>query len=259
VRGRWGEIQLRNVVEMSGMIEYCDFYEQPTVQTEDSFQRPDMIIRLPNHRQIAIDAKTPLAAYLEAFESEDEDRRQEHLERHARHIREHLQKLGQKQYWKNLDHTPDFVLMFLPGESFFSAALQADPQLIEFGVSQKVIITTPTTLIALLKTIEWGWKEERMAQNAQEIKDLGQRLFHSVCVFSNHLVNMGKGLRKTTKSYNDAVGSLQRNVLKTAEKLGALGVANDNIIPELPPIEDAIRELDDSDDLIPDQLSQKIS
>jgi DNA recombination protein RmuC len=238
VRGRWGEIQLHRVVEMAGMVEHCDFYEQQSVETEDGRLRPDMIVRLPNSRNIVIDAKAPLSAYLEAIDATDEDARKVQLQRHAQQIRTHLTMLGKKSYFEQFEPSPEFVVLFLPGEAFFAAALMQDPELIEFGVDENVIIATPTTLIALLRAVAYGWRQEALAQNAKEICDLGKELYERCSTMGGHMLALGKNLKRATDSYNDAIGSFESRVFVSARKFAALGaVASDDGIDELQQIE----------------------
>jgi DNA recombination protein RmuC len=243
IRGRWGEIQLRRVVEMAGMLQYCDFDEQTTVATDDGRIRPDVIIRLPGNRTIVIDAKVPFDAFYESISTRDDEVRSARLKDHARLVRTHIGSLSKKSYWESVQPTPEFVLLFLPGETFYSAALEIDPKLIEDGVGKGVIIATPTTLIALLKAVSYGWRQEQMAENAREVSDLGKTLYDRLRVFTNHFADVGKGLDRALDSYNRGVGSLEGRVLRTARKFKERGAIAGEDIEILEPIDKASRAL----------------
>src|SRR5712675_1824331 len=254
VRGRWGEIQLRRVVEIAGMLSYCDFSEQESVSTSEGRLRPDLIVRLPGAKNVVVDAKTPLQAFLEAFETTDEDARRACLANHARQVRDHMNTLSGKKYWEQFEATPEFVVMFLPGETFFSAALEQDSSLIEHGVLNRVIPASPTTLIALLKAINYGWNQEKIARNAQQISALGKDLHDRLRLLAGHITSVGTGLDRAVESYNKAVGSLESRVLVSARKFAELGASVADDIPELAPIETTARALSfdwDEDDASP--------
>lgn len=243
VRGRWGEIQLRRVVELAGMLEHCDFAEQQTVNTDDGRFRPDVIVRLPGGRTVVVDAKTPLDAYLAALEAPDDVARADLLRRHAKQVRDHVSKLSSKQYWAQLSQTPDFVLMFIPGETFFSAALEQDPGLFEFGAEQRVMIASPTTLITHLQSVAYGWRQEQIERNAQQISALGRVLYDRLQTMAEHFDGIGRNLERTVEAYNKTVGSLESRVMVQARRFSELGVSTPAELPELTTVDRSTRSL----------------
>ncbi|MCK5322531.1 MAG: DNA recombination protein RmuC [Desulfobulbaceae bacterium] len=241
IRGRWGEMTLKRLVELAGMVEHCDFYEQEQINSKEGAVRPDMIIRMADEREIVVDVKTPLDAYLNALESDDEKGREDGLKRHARIVRERVRELSRKAYWQQFEKAPDFVVMFIPGEQFLSAALDIDRTLLEDAIREKVILATPTSFIALLQVIEYGWRQQSLAENAEKIRIMGQDIYNRLATFGEHLARLGKNLGGSVESYNKAVGSLERQVLPGARKFTEMGVSPKKKIPELDPIESQVR------------------
>lgn len=236
VRGRWGEMQLRRVVELAGMLAHCDFEEQRSVRDADGgLLRPDLVVRMPGGKHVVVDAKAPLAAYLDAIEVGDDDARRLKLVDHARQVRDHVTKLGQKAYWQQFSPTPEFVVMFLPDESFFRAALEHDPSLIEAGTRAGVIFATPTTLIGLLRAIAYGWQQETVAESARAVHELGRELYGRLGVMARHFAKVGKSLDSAVGAYNETVGSLERRVLVQARRFEGHGISGE--LAELTPLE----------------------
>jgi len=247
-RGRWGELQLHRVLELSGMLDYCDFKEQLSFNDDERRFRPDVIVDLPGGKQVVVDAKVPLTAYLLALEAGDEGTRNARLCDHARQVRQHIDGLAGKTYWAHLPCTPEFVVLFLPGEVFFRAALDADPELIDYGVSQKVILTSPTTLIALLKAVAYGWNQKNLAESAKQISEAGKTLYERLCKMTDHFEALGRKLGGAVESYNDMVASVERRVLPIARKFPELdrSLAADSMA-EPPQLEKTVRELQAQD------------
>jgi len=255
VRGRWGEMQLKRVVELAGMVAHCDFVEQASERDgEGRLVRPDVVVNLPGGKRIVIDSKAPLDAYLDAVEADDEESRRAHLARHARLVREHMAKLGQKRYWEQFEPAPEFVVMFLGDEAFFRAALDHDPSLLDAGVEDGVVPASPTTLIALLRTVAYGWQQETVADGARAIAALGRELHERLGVFAKHFVKVGRSLDTAVGAYNEAVGSLETRVLVSARKFPEQGTGGGEL-PELKPVERQARplfapELEAGDDIV---------
>ncbi len=244
VKGRWGEITLRRVVEVAGMSPHCDFIEQPSVQTESGVRRPDLIIRLPRNKQVVVDAKLPISAYMDAYAAEDEKTKKELLAKHAQSLRNHMISLSSKEYFRQFDTAPDFVVLFLASESFFSAALDHDKPLIEDAIDRNVIITTPTTLIALLRTIALTWQQHAASENAERIFKGAMELFERIKVFARHFERLKEGIQKTAQAYNAAARSWEARVLPSADRLKRLGaVKQDNCLPGVEPVDEFLAEI----------------
>ena len=247
VRGRWGEMTLHRVVELAGMSAHCDYEPQVTVTGDDGRVRPDLLVRLPNTRTIVVDSKVPLDAYLDAIEANDEDTRRAALQRHAQQLRTHMTQLAAKSYWEQFPQTPEFVVMFVPGEALFAAAIDADRTLLEDGMARQVVLATPTTLIAVLKAVAYGWRQEQIAENAQAISELGRQLYDRVRTLADHVEDVGKSLGRAVAAYNRAVGSMETRVFPSARRFKELGAATGEDIPTVEPVEQAPRLFTDLD------------
>jgi len=248
VRGQWGEITLRRLVELAGMVEHCDFVEQVHKATSDQIIRPDMIVNMPDKRQLVVDVKTPLDAYLSAAEAEDDAQRKLNLERHAKNVRAHIRLLSSKAYWKQFDESPEFVILFIPGDQFLSAALAEEPDLIEYALSEQIILATPTSFVALLKAVAYGWRQLALADNAKEIRILAEDLYGRLGTFVTHMNRVGRQLASSVENYNKAVGSLERKVLPGARKFTELGVHTSKEIEKLESLEPVPRTMIEGND-----------
>jgi DNA recombination protein RmuC len=247
VRGQWGEMTLKRLVELAGMVQHCDFYEQQHTATDDGSIRPDMIVRMPGGRDIVVDVKTPLDAYLNAIEAPDDKSRDQHLVHHARKVRERIRELASKAYWSQFKNSPDFVVLFIPGDHFLSAALDKDPHLLEDALRQKVILATPTSLVALLRAVAFGWNQQIVTENAEKIRILGEDLYKRLGTFTSHLARLGKNINSSVENYNSAVGSFQRQVLPGAKKFSELGISEPKSSDTVEPIEKVARSLEQGD------------
>jgi DNA recombination protein RmuC len=258
VRGNWGQMQLRRTVEIAGMLDHCDFSEQVSADTDGGRLRPDMVVRLPAERRVVVDAKVPLMGYLESVEAQSEEARIAHLKTHAAQVREHMTQLANKRYWEQFTPTPEFVVMFLPVEALFAAALQQDPSLLEFGAERRVIPASPLTLIALLRAVNYGWKEASIARDAAKIQELGKGLYESVRVLAGHLVKMRDSLENTVQAFNASIGSVERSFLSRARRLKDLNAAGDDEIQQVDAIHERLRTLEASElkpELMDDSLT----
>ncbi len=242
VRGQWGELTLKRLAELAGLVEHCDFFEQEQINTAEGAMRPDMIIRMPDQRDIIVDAKTPLDAYLSATEQTDNVERKSHLIRHAKQVRERVKELAKKSYWSQFKNSPDFVVLFIPGDQFLSAALEQDHALLEDALSQHIILATPTSLVALLRAIAFGWRQQVATENAEVIKELGEEMYSRLVTFVEHMEKVGSSLDKSIDHYNKAIGSLERQLFPNARKFQELGIETRKTLNELEPIEKTARQ-----------------
>lgn len=243
VRGQWGEMTLKRLAELAGMVEHCDFYEQEQVQTEQGTLRPDMIVRMPDGREIVVDAKTPLDAYLTAVEAKTDEERDQALDHHTRKVRERVRELSAKGYWSQFKNAPDFVVLFIPGDQFLSAALERDRKLLEDALADKVILATPTSFVALLRAVAYGWRQESLAENAEHIRQVGEEMYARLATFADHLGKVGKSLDNSVSAYNKAVGSFDSRILPSARKFGEMGISHKKPVAELDPVEHSARLL----------------
>jgi len=248
VRGRWGEITLRRLVEIAGMVEHCDFAEQVHIETDGQIIRPDMVVRMPDHRELVVDVKTPLDAYLSSIEAKDDVQRQLNLKRHAKNVRAHIRMLASKAYWNQFDESPEFVILFIPGDQFLSAALNEEPDLIEYALTQQIILATPTSFVALLKAVAYGWRQLALADNAKEIRILAEDLYARLATYVSHMNKVGRQLASSVENYNKAVGSLERSVLPGARKFVELGVHPKKEVEKLDSIEAVPRTMIEGND-----------
>lgn len=247
VRGQWGELTLKRLAELAGMVDRCDFFEQQEVQTDAGRQRPDMIVRMPDDREIIVDAKTPLDAYLNAIEAGDDESRRRELERHARKVRERVRELSAKAYWQQFRKAPDFVVLFIPGDQFLSTALEYDRQLLEDALAAKVILATPTSFVALLRAVAFGWRQDALTENAEVIRKVGEDLYQRLGTFAEHLAKVGRSLDASVNAYNKAVGSFDSRIRPGARKFTELGIASKAGIAELEQVERAARTVQPND------------
>ncbi len=248
VRGQWGEITLKRLVELAGMVEHCDFFEQEHTRTGETAIRPDMIVRMPGKREVVVDVKTPLDAYLSAVEATDEKQRAEYLRRHMMNVRERVRELSAKAYWGQFSNAPDFVILFIPGDQFLTAALDLDPGLLETAMSKKVILSTPTSLMALLRAIAYGWRQELLTENAEKIRETGEEMYHRLSIFSEHLAKMGRSLDSSVTHYNKAVGSFQSKLVPGANKFIEMGIKPRKEIETPEQTEKSARQMDQTKD-----------
>ena len=248
VRGQWGEMTLKRLAELAGMVEHCDFYEQEHVRTDDGALRPDMIVRMPDGREIVVDVKTPLDAYLSAIEAVDDTERQRHLKRHTQNVKQRINELADKAYWNQFKNAPDFVVLFIPGDQFLTAALDQEPSILENALARQVILATPTSFVALLRAVGYGWRQEQLAENAEHIKTVGEELYGRLQTFTDHLQKLGRSLDSGLKHYNSAVGSFDSRVLPSARKFNEMGISSDKKINTPNQVETAVRQIESEKD-----------
>ena len=244
VRGQWGEMTLKRLAELAGMVEHCDFFEQEQVRTDEGALRPDMIVRMPDGREIVVDVKTPLDAYINAIEAVDENQRQIQLSRHTKNVKQRINELADKAYWQQFKNAPDFVVLFIPGDQFLTAALDQEPAILENALARQVILATPTSFVALLRAVGYGWRQEQLAENAEHIKTVGEELYGRLQTFTDHLQKLGKSLDSGMKHYNSAVGSFDSRVLPSARKFNEMGVSTDKKLKQSKQIETAVRQIE---------------
>ncbi|MFP3874800.1 MAG: DNA recombination protein RmuC [Thiohalophilus sp.] len=248
VRGQWGELTLKRLAELAGMVEHCDFYQQENVKTDEGRQRPDMIVRMPDGREIVVDVKTPLDAYLSAIESSTDEQRQQHMQRHAKNVRQRINELHSKAYWSQFTQSPEFVVLFIPGDQFLSAALETDYQLMEDALSKNVILATPTSFVALLRAVAYGWRQEQLAKNAEHIKKIGEELYQRLATFTGHLQKMGRSLDTTVKHFNSTVGSFDSRILPSVQKFREMGISSSKEIEAQEQVESGVRQIETDPD-----------
>ncbi len=244
VRGQWGEMTLKRLAELAGMVEHCDFYEQEQVRTDEGMLRPDMIVRMPDGREIVVDVKTPLDAYISAIEAVDDEQRQLHLKRHTQNVKQRINELADKAYWNQFRNTPDFVVLFIPGDQFLSAALDQEPAILENALARQVILATPTSFVALLRAVGYGWRQEQLAENAEHIRTVGEELYARLQTFTEHLQKLGRSLESGMKHYNSAVGSFDSRVMPSARKFNEMWIAADKKLDQPGQIETAVRNVE---------------
>jgi len=249
VRGRWGELTLKRLVELAGMVEHCDFVEQAHNIQDEKIQRPDMIVRMPGGRELVIDVKTPLDAYLKAIEATNDSVRNDELVKHSRNVKERIKELANKAYWNQFKKSPEFVVLFIPGDQFLSAALEIDHNLLEYALQQKVILATPTSLVALLRAIAYGWRQESLAENAEKIRQVGEELYGRLATFAEHLAKLGKGLNGAVQSYNKVVGSYDTRILPSIRKFSDMGITSNKSVDPLEQIETSTRSIENTADI----------